>query len=811
MNNKKRLCFLIFIVCFINLFCFKIAYSKSPSSGSSGIGNNSTAGTVSCNIGWCWSSGYRGIRVTFYNYLGEAVSNSLDFLNSSSTLPFTAYSNSNKNNHHSKLEYLYERATINNYGSWHKYNSNDLINGTINIGNLGNLETNEFFRDVLGIRTLQDIKTIFLDKENEFFNNHYKSNGVKYTFDDIIGSKEYYYLIVEPITILIKNGSTRYYGTYRELQEIYFLNNYFSGQGAISLFSQSQNRFGKMIYLDPNKKIGGTSWFATGSLTSLRDNAEVKRADNRFGIGILWLKDLVEPGGGDDPSDTPYNPNYSDFPTCEVNSSLAPCQDRVDYSYSNCTLDNNPNNYIKASSKIHLDAGEKDVDICKISCSERYYIATYQVANSFKPTNYVNGEYVDTVVAGKYFPVFGPVVYHKKTCDFISNYKNLEEIIKTKYSKNNYSYSSGKWEGGCKYKYTYCAERDPETRECIRHSSTWKLANDNSDCMKYWNAVKKSFTRQCENLEKTLKQMDEESVSRTEIGEQKGKELLLTPLIINNNGTYEKANYNYNLVFDSDNVNREYFKEHDFGYKNTYVYGLEKGVNQYINLLTISDNELSGNFKTTSKMYYDFGYSNATTPIKIMSGTYYNNIDYSNLFSTTFKNILKEQDVNVDNDVVKNSYCPYTIIQRNVDNICVPTSSNNYCGNPDKTFSMPKIKMIYRPINLNYPFPGKDGNGRTPGLNWNIEAINQYITNNRDVETDAVYSTKPLYTIKLDSSKIKAIREYNKTHAYDDFELDCTEGTGTECISKFLRDYDLITSGTCKDVTKDNFYSCADK
>ena len=367
MNNKKRLCFLIFIVCFINLFCFKIAYSKEQSSGSSGIGNNSTAGTVSCNVGWCWSSGYRGIRVTFYNYLGEAVSNSLDFLNSSSTLPFTAYSNSNKNNHHSKLEYLYERATINNYGSWHKYNSNDLINGTMNIGNLGNLETNEFFRDVLGIRTLQDIKTIFLDKENEFFNNHYKSNGVKYTFDDIIGSKEYYYLIVEPITILIKNGSTRYYGTYRELQEIYFLNNYFSGQGAISLFSQSQNRFGKMIYLDPNKKIGGTSWFATGSLTSLRDNAEVKRADNRFGIGILWLGEFLD--DDDTPSDTPYNPNYSDFPICEVNSSLAPCQDRVDYSYSNCTLDNNPNNYIKASSEIHLDADEKDVDICKISCS----------------------------------------------------------------------------------------------------------------------------------------------------------------------------------------------------------------------------------------------------------------------------------------------------------------------------------------------------------------------------------------------------------------------------------------------------------
>ena len=121
------------------------------------------------------------------------------------------------------------------------------------------------------------------------------------------------------------------------------------------------------------------------------------------------------------------------------------------------------------------------------------------------------------------------------------------------------------------------------------------------------------------------------------------------------------------------------------------------------------------------------------------------------------------------------------------------------------------ILTTYRPINLNYPFPGQDGKGRTPGLNWNIEAINQYITNNRGVTTEEVYKKEPLYVIKLDAKKIREIREYNKENKYDDFTLSCTLGKGTECISEFLREHNLIESGTCKDITSDNFYSCADK
>ena len=172
--------------------------------------------------------------------------------------------------------------------------------------------------------------------------------------------------------------------------------------------------------------------------------------------------------------------------------------------------------------------------------------------------------------------------------------------------------------------------------------------------------------------------------------------------------------------------------------------------------------------------------------------------------------MYSDNKYNIDRDLNIIS-CPYKIVERNIKNHCKPTASNNYCGDPDNSFPMPKIKMVYRPINLNYPFPGQDGKGRTPGLNWNIEAINQYITNNRGVTTEEVYKKEPLYVIKLDAKKIREIREYNKENKYDDFTLSCTLGKGTECISEFLREHNLIESGTCKDITSDNFYSCADK
>ncbi len=272
---------------------------------------------------------------------------------------------------------------------------------------------------------------------------------------------------------------------------------------------------------------------------------------------------------------------------------------------------------------------------------------------------------------------------------------------------------------------------------------------------------------------------------------------------INLNTTF--SDYKLTSTLIKTEYNLDGFK---YGYKNTFDYALLGNTNRYISM-----NNIYGIENIEEEEYYDNGRAMLTTPILTTTGEYNYNIDYKNIFTSEFKNIIRmysDNKYNIDRDLNIIS-CPYKIVERNIKNHCKPTASNNYCGDPDNSFPMPKIKMVYRPINLNYPFPGQDGKGRTPGLNWNIEAINQYITNNRGVTTEEVYKKEPLYVIKLDAKKIREIREYNKENKYDDFTLSCTLGKGTECISEFLREHNLIESGTCKDITSDNFYRCADK
>ena len=130
--------------------------------------------------------------------------------------------------------------------------------------------------------------------------------------------------------------------------------------------------------------------------------------------------------------------------------------------------------------------------------------------------------------------------------------------------------------------------------------------------------------------------------------------------------------------------------------------------------------------------------------------------------------------------------------------------------------------VIYRPISLVEPFPGKDGNKRTPGNNWNkivktadgrvYSYGDYYIRLRRGYKDYEIYQTEPLYVIKLDGNKIQAIRKYNDKHDYNDFELTCINGEN--CVSNFLRgatqDFtiNLIDSGTCKDINSHNFDSC---
>lgn len=127
---------------------------------------------------------------------------------------------------------------------------------------------------------------------------------------------------------------------------------------------------------------------------------------------------------------------------------------------------------------------------------------------------------------------------------------------------------------------------------------------------------------------------------------------------------------------------------------------------------------------------------------------------------------------------------------------------NDSCYNGDKNSKT----FVYRTISLGdkkTSFPGKNGNGRTPGSNWNSDSlIKTIITNKQDI-----YNNEPMYEIELNYQKIAEIRNYNKKHSYDDFKLEC-DSNGSSCVSEFLNSASLNVKGKCSNVnnTANSFY-----
>lgn len=133
-----------------------------------------------------------------------------------------------------------------------------------------------------------------------------------------------------------------------------------------------------------------------------------------------------------------------------------------------------------------------------------------------------------------------------------------------------------------------------------------------------------------------------------------------------------------------------------------------------------------------------------------------------------------------------------------------------------------KNSIIYRPISLTDPFPGENGESRTPGTNWNDESIiESVIKSARGTSSDTpyeLYTKEPIYEFVLTPSNISNIRKYNNNNEYTDFDLQCgldssNKSTGEKCISNFIKDgisngYFKDASGTCYGVLSSKLSTC---
>lgn len=157
-------------------------------------------------------------------------------------------------------------------------------------------------------------------------------------------------------------------------------------------------------------------------------------------------------------------------------------------------------------------------------------------------------------------------------------------------------------------------------------------------------------------------------------------------------------------------------------------------------------------------------------------------------------------------------------------------------------------KIIYRTIDLTYPFPSPQGGivGRKTGSNWcsvvwktdgtgyktvcdnnngsGTSLVNpvvyREIKNNRKTETEDVYSKTPMYSFTLEPGKIKEIRKYNKRHGYNEddslyYKKVATGDGGYKGLffSKFIRGakYVTINKGTCLKSSSTNEFLRVDK
>lgn len=239
------------------------------------------------------------------------------------------------------------------------------------------------------------------------------------------------------------------------------------------------------------------------------------------------------------------------------------------------------------------------------------------------------------------------------------------------------------------------------------------------------------------------------------------------------------------VVFDyspQKKANSTYFKE--------IKYTLQDGV--FSTILKPQGIAVNGSESgsSSSQIYIDLGYSALHVHFMTPSGKYDIGLTYPGF--TPGGNVEGGFEHNFDK-LVDDDYkydCTYIVHNEIIENDdpncegdnCFPCKTDN-CD----PAGLKGLNLIYRPISLGEPFPGLNGEGRSPGSNWSDTGlVENFITNNRGVNGSAIYQKAPMYQITLTPAVIQQIRKYNESTTYNDFNMDCTS-EGKECKSYFIR------------------------
>lgn len=753
---------IIFLILFFLFLMLPNSINADINSSSSHVGDGcqgkdscwQSVGTINGNY-----NELRGMRVTVFNEKAERVSDSIDLAINS--VP-SGYGVKRTNSKISKIEYLKGQTP-----QWvEEGNLNDLVSLPSNSSIMQKI-VNE--SNVLG-KNIQDTGEKIAAKW--FENNGFSAismvkEKLQYCSSKYISkcNENYkYYAVFEPITSVIVNG-TRYYGTEYELaSDETVWNAYWVGIVIHSNIPNALYITGDFPNFYSNAKIGSRN----GNY-NIHKSGNYNRDEALYfgvGIGVFEWKH---------PEDKIITRKKL---TCNVNVNLTECGESSIYEVSTsnnkkeCIVDNAAYSYI---------------DGCNLYCSDEITTDFNGFYGNFKGNNVLGA-----IRSGKYLAIkSNPKIVIKKTCYQSKASNECQDVSGSFRNKLNSDYRTNK----------IYLNVDGKKYEFIGNST---ISNNG-----YSSATITYEYKLDENINKYI-----------DIETMKGitnpiKDSYYTnngPAIITSKGTYGNYTYNFDVS--------------------------ETPLNKY----TSSSSALR-KIKNTSSSKYNFT-NNITINYTSVGGgkkTNYTNDDLRNTTCTYVKYNTDEECICPPNKCCDSVTCEeldecppnpegepcictgeYGCYD---DGKCTPipkptSNKNKEVCDPDKKVCFPNL--IYRPISLIEPFPGINGNKRIPGNNWNkvIKTTDgrvysygdYYIRNRRGYKDYEIYKAEPLYVIKLDGTKIQAIRKYNDKHNYNDFELTCINGEN--CVSKFLRgtaqdfSINLIDSGTCKNINNYNFNSC---
>lgn len=763
MKKNALLYILTILTVFIN--CILVVNAEDISGG----GTSGSGGSGSKSQGMIADYHDLGMRVTVYDESGNRVSNSVDVVFANNVknrflLYGTAYNTLGSNTENGKIDYIKRSHT----GiKWSKSKLDAIV-----------VETNHSTTDNASV-----VNTTFpgnLLKENAEWwarnidpkNNGYVPKDVMNKLSACEGNYKcsygkHYYAVLEPTMYVWFNG-TAYYGTAYELAYT-MMNNGDLKDGGNNLKNWIDNKIPRTLV------ISGTyrNFYYNIPIYEYCNNWET--CLRRDGANKLSKSTILTKGVGMSVYDWTNIVLKRELISCDVNVNINECGESSIYEASNnkkeCIVDNDAYSYIKG---------------CNLYCSDKITTNFNGFYGNFKGNNAFGA-----IRSGKYLAIkSNPKITIEKTCYQSKSSNECPDVSGSFRNKLNSDYRTNKiYLNIDGKKYEFIGNSNISNNGYSSATITYEYKLD-SNVNKYIDI---------ETMKGILNPNDK---TYTNEG----------PTIITSKGTYGRYSYNFDVS--------------------------ETPLNKYI-----SSSSNKRRLENTQSDRYDFK----------------NNLNISYIKSNGSKEDL------YTNDYLKNTTCSY--VKYDTDDGCIcpenkccdsvtcdvldecppnPDGENCTCTgkygcyddgkctpipepksddnkeicDPEKKVCFPNI--IYRPISLIEPFPGKDGNKRIPGNNWNkiykttdgkaYSYGDYYIRLRRGYKDYEIYQSEPLYVIKLDGNKIQSIRKYNDKHDYNDFELTCIDGEN--CTSNFLRgktaDFStmLIDGGTCMNINNHNFNSC---